>query len=128
MKRIIIVAIFGALAVIVGAFGAHGLKPLLTADQLESYKTGVSYQFYHTIVLFGLALLINSNANKYFKLAFTFISIGILLFSGSIYLLSTRDITGLTSMSWLGPITPIGGLSFILGWVFLGIGAYQSRN
>lgn len=124
----ILVACLGATAVLFGAFGAHGLETQLeqgnlTAKQLDSYQTGVRYQFYHT---FALAILLLLSQQKevslnYAARAFVF---GILLFSGSIYLLSLRQIIGLpeSASAILGPITPLGGLLFVLGWIFLPIG------
>ncbi len=116
-------AVFGALAVVLGAFGAHGLKAYLDAQQLENWKTAVSYQFYHTSALLILGLL--TPAGQKAPFAFWAFCLGILFFSGSLYLLSTRSITGL-SVSFLGPITPIGGLMFIIGWVGLFISAFRN--
>ncbi|WP_207533945.1 DUF423 domain-containing protein [Desertivirga arenae] len=115
-KILITASIFGALAVILGAFGAHGLKAHLTSQDLENWRTAVSYHFYHTLALLFLSLL--SPKSRLTTLAFWAFSIGIILFSGSIYLLSTRAITGL-NLPFLGPITPLGGLLFIVGWVCL---------
>ncbi len=118
-------AILGALAVIIGAFGAHGVKPHLSPTQYSAYQTGSQYHFYHTLII-----VINAVAFPYLKpkfsiFAFYFFTFGILCFSGSLYLLSTRDLLGISSWSWLGPITPIGGICFILGWLFLGIAAIK---
>jgi len=122
-KRILLTAsVFGLLAVILGAFGAHGLKASLTDAQLETWKTGVDYQFYHTLALLFLSLF--PLGNKSAKTAFYAFSIGIILFSGSIYLLSTRSITGI-HWPFLGPITPIGGMFFIAGWISLLISAFK---
>lgn len=111
-------AVFAALAVILGAFGAHALKSILPADQLQVFETGVRYQFYHSIGLFIAGILAQSVAEKQVRLASTFFITGILLFSGSLYamtLLSTKGI----SLGPVGILTPIGGLFFILGWVLL---------
>ena len=125
---LLIAGILGMLAVILGAFGAHGLKELLAPDQLNSYRTGVNYQFYHTMVLLFLGLILKRNESRWFQRAsFLFIA-GILLFSGSIYLLSCRELLGLASYKWLGPITPIGGVFFILGWLSLCIGAIKDYD
>lgn len=115
-------AIFGALAVMLGAFGAHGLKTYVDGQQLENWKTGVSYQFYHTFALLALALL--GPRDSAGNIAFITFTLGIVLFSGSLYLLSTRAVTGL-SVSFLGPVTPLGGLMFIAGWISLFISAYK---
>jgi uncharacterized membrane protein YgdD (TMEM256/DUF423 family) len=104
-------------AVILGAFGAHALKEVLSESQLSSFQTGVRYQFFH-----GLAILILSfNMNYFTKRLSSIIKImsaGIILFSFSIYLLNIQDLVGF-SMSYLGPITPIGGLLLITSWIGL---------
>lgn len=104
--------ISGALAVILGAFGAHGLKQRLAENLLTAYQTGVQYHFYHTLALglTALALYRWPGNSALIAAGWSFI-IGMLLFSGSLYLL------GVTGMKWLGPITPLGGLAFIIGWV-----------
>ncbi|MBL4702965.1 MAG: DUF423 domain-containing protein [Flavobacteriales bacterium] len=104
------------LAICLGAFGAHGLEGKISADAINSYKTGVDYQIYH-----GLAILLLVIIGKQFDLklrwAVRFIFIGVILFSGSIYLLALKTLFGIESFAHiLGPITPIGGLSFIIGW------------
>ena len=104
-------------AVILGAFGAHALKEVLSESQLSSFQTGVRYQFFH-----GLAILILSLNSKQFTNRLSSIikimSAGIILFSFSIYLLNIQDLVGF-SMSYLGPITPIGGLLLITSWIGL---------
>lgn len=124
-KKISITAcIFGIIAVISGAFGAHGLKHLIAPSDLENWKTAVNYQFYHTLALLFLSTV--SPKGKYINLSYIAFSVGIILFAGSLYLLATRSITGL-STSILGPITPIGGLMFILGWIFLLLAAIKNK-
>lgn len=114
-----IAALSGALAVAIGAFGAHGLKPLLTEYQLAIYEKGVHYQFYHTLALMAAALLMNgSNNARYLRLSGWFFTAGILCFSGSLYLLACRDIMTVP-VTVLGPVTPLGGVCFIAGWVLL---------
>jgi uncharacterized membrane protein YgdD (TMEM256/DUF423 family) len=116
----IIAASYGALAVILGAFGAHALKEKLDAYQLEIFNKGVQYQFYHVVALFAVVLLSTKIQSKSLDFAGWFFSIGILFFSGSLYLLATRSLLGLDSITpIIGPITPIGGLCFIIGWVLL---------
>lgn len=102
------------LAVILGAFGAHALKAKLSVDMLSAYETGVSYQMYHSLALLltGL-LLMQFGQSAYLSWAGRFFLLGIFLFSGSLYLLA------LTDMRWLGPVTPVGGLCFIIGWGLL---------
>lgn len=117
-KRIILSAtIFGLIAVILGAFGAHGLKEKVSNENLENWKTAVDYQFYHTLALLFLATFSRAR-NNLINISYLSFSIGIFLFCGSLYLLSTREITSL-STTILGPITPIGGLFFIVGWISL---------
>ncbi|MEZ7929069.1 MAG: DUF423 domain-containing protein [Flavobacteriales bacterium] len=112
-----IAILFCLSAVILGAFGAHALKEVLSESQLSSFQTGVRYQFFH-----GLAILILSfNMNYFTKRLSSIIKImsaGIILFSFSIYLLNIQDLIGF-SMSYLGPITPIGGLLLITSWIGL---------
>lgn len=121
MKNYISLAsVFGALAVILGAFGAHALKEKISVQQLQVFETGVKYQFYHALALLFIGLLAEKFNVPSLNYAAWFFAAGILLFSGSLYLLSTIDINGLGGIkSILGPITPIGGLCFILGWASL---------
>lgn len=117
-KRIILTAaVFGLLAVILGAFGAHGLRDSIGADHLENWKTAVNYQFYHTLALLFLATFSRAR-NGLINFAYLGFTLGIVLFSGSLYLLSTRELTGM-SAALLGPVTPIGGVFFIFGWLGL---------
>lgn len=113
----------GALAVGFGAFAAHGLAHLVTPAMLSVFKTGVQYQFYHTFALLFcggfVSLPAGSIAKKYcYRAAICFI-IGILCFSGSLYLLV------LTGIKWWGPVTPIGGLFFIAGWLLMFVAAIK---
>jgi uncharacterized membrane protein YgdD (TMEM256/DUF423 family) len=118
----IIAASYGALAVILGAFGAHALKEKLDAYQLEIFNKGVQYQFYHVVALFAVVLLSTKISSKSLDFAGWFFTIGILFFSGSLYLLATRSLLGIESITpIIGPITPIGGLCFIIGWILLAI-------
>ncbi|WP_025743401.1 DUF423 domain-containing protein [Aquimarina pacifica] len=110
-------AILGLLAVILGAFGAHGLEKLVDANNIDSFATGTRYQMYHAIFCLFLAN-INTFSERSKKRIFSFIISGILLFSGSIYLLVVDEIFNI-SLSSIGFITPLGGLLLILGWVFL---------
>lgn len=118
----IIASVYGAVAVILGAFGAHSLKEKLDAYQLEIFNKGVQYQFYHVFALFAVVILSTKIHSKTLDFAGWFFTIGILFFSGSLYLLATRSLTGLDSLTpVLGPITPLGGLCFIIGWVLLAV-------
>ena len=115
-KIVLLAAFFLTIAVILGAMGAHSLKAKISPDVLESFKTGVTYHFYHSFALILLAVLMEVFKKPGLKYAAYLFVIGILFFSGSIYLLSTREMTGI-SPGILGPITPIGGLFFIAGWI-----------
>ncbi len=108
----------GGLAVALGAFGAHGLKDRLGSDLLAIYETGVRYHFYHTLALLAVALAIPALwQSKWTPYACGAWTVGIVIFSGSLYLLAV------TGVRWLGAITPIGGVALILGWVFLFVAA-----
>ncbi|MEZ4755821.1 MAG: DUF423 domain-containing protein [Flavobacteriales bacterium] len=110
-------AVMLLLAVVAGAFGAHGLRPRLTPEALDQWRTAVEYQFYHGLGLLLVAALsayLPAHRSRWVHVLFT---LGVLIFSGSIYLLSTRDLTGLHGAGQvLGPITPIGGLMLMAGW------------
>ena len=123
--------ISGCLAVILGAFGAHYLKDkvesgLLTQKDLDAYKTAVQYQLVHTLAIMGI-FLIKDKLPLYNKTIGVLFMLGIILFSGSIYLLSTASLTGL-NLRWLGPVTPLGGLAFIGGWICLTIAAIKQKE
>lgn len=118
-KQIIIASICGALAVALGAFGAHGLKPLLNDAQMHTYQTAVQYHFYHTLSMLLMISFMNRTEFGIFKISFYLFLTGIICFSGSLYLISTTDITGLGINRILGPVTPLGGVFFILGWLNL---------
>ncbi len=107
-----------AIAIILGAFGAHQLKLVLSPMQLDSFKTGVEYHIYHALALLVLNSWQSLNP-KVLRSVNILMNLGILLFCGSIYLLSTRDITGLSALKLIGPVTPLGGLCFILAWFYL---------
>ncbi len=127
-KRIILTAsFFGLTAVVLGAFGAHGLEDKISKNQLETWRTAVDYQFYHTVALLFLATFSRAK-NTYIKFSFVTFTLGILLFSGSLYLLSTRAITDFGNPAILGPITPIGGLCFILGWLGLFVATIKNKG
>ncbi|APY07851.1 hypothetical protein BWZ20_05860 [Winogradskyella sp. J14-2] len=107
-------SVFGMLAIILGAFGAHALKKKLSEDQLKSFETGVKYQMYHAIVL--LILGFNQEFSTYTM--YWCFTLGIVLFSFSIYGLVLSDAKG-KKLRFLGPITPIGGLLFVIGWLLI---------
>ena len=115
-KRLYFTFILGGFTVILGAFGAHLLEKLLSAAQLASFETGLRYQFYHVFFLILLSLVPRIEEKDKNKIALL-ISIGILLFSGSIYLLNLQDVLGL-NLGFLGPVTPIGGSLLIFAWFY----------
>ncbi|HEX5001514.1 MAG TPA: DUF423 domain-containing protein [Bacteroidia bacterium] len=116
IKLMRIAAVSGAVSVLLGAFGAHTLKEHLPAEALQVFETGVRYQFIHTIAL----LLCGVLSDRFLTLrAGKFFVAGIVLFSGSLYLLALRSQLGIDSWTWLGPLTPLGGIMFILGWISL---------
>ncbi|MFK7933855.1 MAG: DUF423 domain-containing protein [Saprospiraceae bacterium] len=119
-KYLTIAAFFGAAAVAIGAFGAHGLKAIVSADRLGIYETGVDYHFYHALALLAVGWMYRAAPSKWLSWSASCFIIGILLFSGSLYLLATRSVLGIEGWWFLGPLTPIGGVFFILGWVLLG--------
>ena len=108
---------FAVTAVALGALGAHALKDILSDSQLHSFETGVRYQLFHAITLLILALN-PEKFNHYLNKSLKLMTAGICLFSFSIYLLSIQDAIGI-SLSFLGPITPIGGLLLICAWLIL---------
>lgn len=117
---LILSSISGILAVSLGAFGAHALKDKLESNgYLDTYQTAVSYQFYHTLALLGIAILASRIESSWLNYAGYSMAIGILIFSGSLYVLS------FTGIRWLGAITPLGGLAFIAGWLCLLITAIK---
>lgn len=117
---------FGVTSIILGAFGAHALKNYLTPEQLISFETGVRYQMYHALFLLFLAK--NESINlKTKKTVYYLISIGVVLFSFSIFLLTTKNVTSI-DFKFLGPITPIGGLLLISGWMILLINFFKRKE
>jgi len=117
-RFLLIAAIAGFLAVALGAFGAHGLKAVLSDYQLDIYKTAVNYQMWHALLLAAIA---GQPHHKLLNWAGWTLLCGMVLFSGSLYLLS------LTGLTWLGMITPIGGLCFLVGWGCLAGYAYKKQ-
>jgi uncharacterized membrane protein YgdD (TMEM256/DUF423 family) len=112
---LIIASLSGLTAVALGAFGAHGLRALVTPQQLVVWEKGVQYQIYHALALFICALYLRKEFSTTIRNAAVCFVIGILLFSGSLYLLATKDLTGIPTLI-IGPATPIGGFFFIAGW------------
>ena len=117
-KKILLAAAFlGITAIILGAFGAHALKKVLSVEQLQSFEVGVRYQMYHALFLLFIGVFAFLN-EKERLLIFWLTIFGVLFFSGSIYLLATNGITNLKT-KFLGPVTPIGGLLLISAWGYL---------
>lgn len=113
-------ALFGLTGVALGAFAAHGLKGRLTPAHLDAFQTAVHYQQIHALALLVVALLAQRTGNRLLDAAALLFSTGIVLFSGSLYLM--------TLVGWkLGPVTPLGGVLFMLGWACLGLAAWR-RN
>jgi uncharacterized membrane protein YgdD (TMEM256/DUF423 family) len=127
-RRILLTAsLSGAIAVMFGAFGAHSLKNVLTAGALEIWAKGVEYQFYHTFALLFLAQVAAAGGDRLIKWSSVFFTLGIVFFSGSLYLLATRELLNIGFVSYIGPITPVGGLCFILGWVLLFVATLRRK-
>ncbi len=110
-------SLFGALAIVLGAFGAHALKKILTDEQLKSFETGVKYQMYHALALLLVGWNLDETTSNYTAIVWCFIA-GVVLFSFSIYLLVISSAKG-KKLKFLGPITPIGGLLLLAGWLLL---------
>ena len=126
-KRIVsTAAVFGLIAVILGAFGAHSLKERIGTAELTVWAKGVEYQLYHVFALLFLAS--GKLHSKFVGYAYWFFTIGILFFSGSLYLLSTRELSHMKALNFIGPITPVGGLLFILGWIMLLVAALKQDD
>lgn len=119
-------AIIGLISIIFGAFGAHALKAVLNAEQLVSFETGVRYQMYHALFLLFVGMA-NVITEKQKKTIFILTLIGILFFSGSIYLLATQRISGI-NFKFLGPVTPIGGMFLIFSWLMLAFYSFGQKT
>lgn len=132
-KQLITIGILGASAVALGALGAHALKNklpsgLITPDQLTGFDTAVKYQMYHTLAML-LVLILNKQLNsKFLNYAYHLFFAGIILFSGSLYFLCTRNLLGAEWLKFLGPITPLGGIFFVIGWLMFLVTAFKSKS
>ena len=118
----LIASLFGGLSVALGAFGAHALRDRIEASLLANYQTGVSYMFYHALVLFAVAWAISRWPSSSLPVwaGWLFVA-GIAVFSGSLFVMA------FTGLRWLGAITPIGGAAFIAGWLLLAWTAWQGK-
>jgi len=119
MKKVVllIASVYGGLSVILGAMGAHALKSILSTDKLQSFETGVRYMIIHALVLLIIGFVFDYKTRLQKSMAWSFI-VGTFLFSFSIFFLSLAKTVGM-SLSFLGPITPLGGFLMILGWILL---------
>ena len=123
-NKLITIGLLGAIAVSLGALGAHFLKSkletgLITPDLLNGFDTAVKYQMYHVLAMLLLVVLMKLYPSKFFNWAYSLFFWGIILFSGSLYFLCTRHLLGADWLKVLGPITPLGGVFFVLGWLCL---------
>jgi uncharacterized membrane protein YgdD (TMEM256/DUF423 family) len=126
---LLVSAISSLLSVLLGAFGAHGLKKVLSTDMLATYQTAVQYQFLHSLGLLALAILILTLVAKpevinRLKWSANLMIVGVLLFSGSLYTMTFMSVFG-GFPAWLGPITPMGGLTLIIAWALLAAAALK---
>ena len=117
-----IAALLGALAVALGAFGAHALKKILSEKYLAIFETAVRYQFYHVFALVAVGFLLKEFPNSYLLWSGRLFCYGILIFSDSLYLMTLLEAIGQQGFRWLGAITPIGGICLIAGWILMAIG------
>lgn len=124
---LLLATILGALSVGLGAFGAHGLKKIVGPETVASFETAVRYQFYHVFALLAVAILFEKFPDRFLKWAGNCFIIGILLFSGSLYLMAIMDATEMVGKKSIGIITPIGGLFFIAGWLLLFFGLLKRK-
>ncbi|NQZ08355.1 MAG: DUF423 domain-containing protein [Algicola sp.] len=112
---------FSMLSVVLGAFAAHGIKSKISTDMMAVFQTGVQYQFYHALALILIGLLMKQMPSSLLIFSAGFIAVGIVFFSGSLYMLA------LTGNKVFGPITPLGGLFFIIGWVLMFVSIVKSE-
>ena len=119
--------ILGAMSVALGAFAAHALKETVSDYAVNIFETAVRYQFYHVVALLAAGILYKDFKNKFIQWAGILFITGIIFFCGSLYALTYIKAAVMPGFNWVGAITPIGGLCFILGWLFLFIGV-SKRN
>ena len=131
--RLALAGLLGALAVALGALGAHALKGqvklgAMSQDSLSGFETGVRYHTYHVLAMLAVVLVGFHTEGKWLKFAYRFFLWGIVLFSGSLYLLCTRELTGMDWLRALGPVTPLGGVLLICGWISLCVPFFSYRR
>ena len=117
MPWIRVCAVLMFVAVALGAFGAHALRSRLSADMLAVFETGVRYHVYHALALIAVAFVADKSASSLANASGWAFTIGVVIFSGSLYVLS------ISGIRWLGAITPIGGTAFLIGWILLFLAA-----
>lgn len=129
-KLLMIAGISGALCVALGAMGAHALKDKLPLENLQTYETAVRYQFYHTLALILVVIFSDKIQSKFLNYSSILFIAGIILFSFSLYFLALRPLMGISNdeMKWIGAITPLGGISFILAWLMLAFSTIKSNK
>ncbi len=118
---LLLAALSGFMAVALGAFGAHGLKNVASAEMIAIFNLGVEYQFYHTFALIAVAFAGHWLKSRLLDWAGYLFMLGIVLFSGSLYLYA------LLGTKWTGPVTPLGGVCFLLGWLFIAVAVWKNR-
>lgn len=126
-RSLVLGAVFAMLAVVLGAFGAHALKQVLSPELLQTFETGVKYQFYHSFALLICGITYAYCPNKTIRIASSLFTAGIVLFSGSIYALVMLKSQGQVGLGGLGILTPIGGLMFISAWIFFILGVVKKN-
>jgi uncharacterized membrane protein YgdD (TMEM256/DUF423 family) len=120
-------ALLGAIAVALGAFGAHGLKKIVPPETVQAFQTGVQYQMYHSLALLLTGILYERSSQAFARIAGTLFIAGIILFSGSLYILTAGRAAATISFEKAGIITPFGGLAFIGGWLFLFLAVFKNK-
>jgi uncharacterized membrane protein YgdD (TMEM256/DUF423 family) len=123
-----VAAILGALSVALGAFGAHALRQKVSEASLNIFETAVRYQFYHVLALLMLGIIFRDFGNRWLLWSGWLFIAGIILFSGSLYILTYAKAVAKPNYNWIGAITPVGGLAFIGGWLCILIGLLQSSK
>jgi len=118
-------SVLAAIAVALGAFGAHGLKKIVSEETVQTFQTGVQYQMYHSLGLLLTGLIYEKTSPKFARIAGILFLIGIILFSGSLYVLTAGKAAETAALDKAGIITPVGGLAFIGGWLFLFLAAIK---
>jgi uncharacterized membrane protein YgdD (TMEM256/DUF423 family) len=119
---LILGTVLGGLAVALGAFGAHGLKKLVPPETVATYQTGVQYQMYHALALILVGILTERTANSFLNYSGLLFLGGVVFFSGSLYLIVSMQAMNKAIPTYIGIITPVGGLLFIIGWILLLLG------